>query len=233
MELFYAHPSAISEGNITIAGEEHHHLAHVLRKREGDDVFIVDGCRNLYRTILHDLRKEEAVCRITESVTNFHERAEPLVLAQALLKQPSKMDWIVEKATELGVTRIIPMTTKRTLVSHGHEVRWRRIALAAMKQSLRSFLPVIEPVQRFEEALAACDGCALIICHEQADSGNRLRAEQGRVEIPVGVFIGPEGGFSDDEIRAGTAHHAAIISLGERRLRSETAALVALSTLTV
>ncbi len=231
MELFYAHPTAFSGDEVEISGDEHHHLAHVLRKNEGDEVFLVDGLGCMYRSELARISKHETLCRITEVTHNFHERSVPLVLAQALLKQPSKMDWIVEKATELGATRIIPLITHRALVARGHEERWRRIALAAMKQSLRSLLPVIEPATRLDEAFRVCEGHRIFVCHEQAEKERRFRDEDRSGKSATAVFIGPEGGFTDEEIEVGLTFRAEIISLGVRRLRSETAALVALANL--
>jgi 16S rRNA (uracil1498-N3)-methyltransferase len=229
MEVFYAPPAARSGDEIIISGDELHHLAHVLRRREGDELFVVNGLGILYRTVVFHVAKQEARCRIVEATPNYHERRQPLVLVQALLKQPAKMDWIVEKATELGVTRLLPVITGRTLVTRGHEDRWRRIALAAMKQSLRSFLPVIEAVRSFPEALDAFAGYSLILCHEQVDTTVTIDGLPSCSDQPAAVIIGPEGGFTEEEVELARCAHAHIVSLGERRLRSETAAIVALS----
>ena len=148
-------------------------------------------------------------------------------LAVALLKNPSRFDFLVEKCTELGVREIFPMRTERTIVSKVHTDRLEKIALAAMKQCGRSFLPPIHSPMDFHEALTYLKACERkFITHEKAvemiygvkavDAGSKT----------VGILVGPEGGFTEGEVQSAAQCGFQPLSLGSRRLRSETAAIV-------
>lgn len=228
MDVFYTGKENISGGRVTITGEEFHHLHHVLRKSEGSELHVADGEGIMYRVRVERIAREEAECRILESFSGFNEPRRKVTLLQALLKQPARMEWIVEKSTELGVSRIIPLTAERCLTRHAKAERWTHLARTAMKQCLRCAIPDISPLMPLEEALRANSAGNVILFHESAREMLDV-ASLPAEDRPLLLCIGPEGGFTEDEVRKVEAAGGAVLSLGPRRLRSETAAVAALS----
>jgi 16S rRNA (uracil1498-N3)-methyltransferase len=146
------------------------------------------------------------------------------------------MDFLVEKCTELGVREFIPMKTERTIVSKVHTERLQKLALSAMTQCGRSFLPQIRDLTNFQEVLNSLQNCQKkFIMHERID----MRAKPwGKIEAEdslksVGILIGPEGGFTEEEVKAAESAGFVCVSLGTRRLRSETAAIASVSAITL
>ena len=164
---------------------------------------------------------------IAQSYKNHHEPFILVTLAVGILKNPSKFDFLVEKVTELGVREIIPLRTKRTIPSQAKIGRWQKLALSAMKQCGRSYLPRIRELTSLDALLQ--EGHAFdrrIVAHERGANRSSLQ------DIPLGpgdsaiVLIGPEGGFSEEEFGLCVDAGFTPVSLGERRLRTETAAVV-------
>jgi 16S rRNA (uracil1498-N3)-methyltransferase len=226
MEYFYAPPGSVTPPTLTITGSEFTHLTHVMRMREGDAIRVVDGNGNCYDALITSITRQAASCRITASTRGLHEPARALTLGAGMLKNPSRFDYLVEKASEIGVVRIVPLLTERTIPRHAKTERWQKLCIAAMKQSGRCVLPeVLEPVT-FMEFISTYEPRALkYIPHEQAEIP--LAASRIRGDGPAVVCIGPEGGFSDEEVALAQEAGFQPVSLGTRRLRTETAALVA------
>ena len=237
MEYFYAPPECFTGHRCVIEGEEFAHLTHVMRRKVGDALRIVDGAGNAYDAVIESLAARRASCRITAKHGFLHEPRTRVTLAVALLKNPSRYDTLVEKGTELGVAAFAPLLTERTISRHGRTDRWSKIALAAMKQSGRCVLPQILPPQPFAEFVAAAPGTALrLLAHEEAggdpfrglpstDSRAEPRAEPLGQPHEVLACIGPEGGFTSDEAELAASAGFQTVSLGSRRLRTETAAI--------
>jgi 16S rRNA (uracil1498-N3)-methyltransferase len=232
MNYFYTPPALVKSRGLSIRGEELHHLSKVLRKRIGETIIVVDGKEHAYKAAIDSISKSSAECKILETFRHFNEPDIELKLAVALLKNPSRLDFLVEKCTELGVREFIPMKTDRTIVSKVHVERLQKIALAAMTQCGRSYLPPIHPLMKFSEALTYLKECeGKFIMHEKAGLRNDPREENeiGRPEKSVGILIGPEGGFTEEEIQAAQTAGFVSLPLGPRRLRSETAAIASVS----
>jgi 16S rRNA (uracil1498-N3)-methyltransferase len=228
MDYFYTPPSLIRNTSLVIQGDELHHLSKVLRKKVGETIIVVDGKEHAYKTVLQSISRSSAECKILETFHRFNEPDVEVKLAFALLKNPSRMDFLVEKCTELGVREFIPLRTERTIVSKVHTERLQKIALSAMKQCGRSFLPPIHSPADFDEALTYLRSCERkLITHEKADE---MITVGGHSET-VGVLVGPEGGFTEEEIQAAVESGFKPVSLGPRRLRSETAAIAVLTLL--
>ncbi len=226
MDYFYAPPDAVREGELRIEGGELNHLSHVMRKQVGDLLMVVDGCGHAYEVEIVELSRRAARCMIRHSHDRIHESPIHLSIAAALLKNPSRFDYLVEKSTELGVSRIDPLLTERTIPGHGKQERWQKIALGAMKQSQRSVLPHVSAPERFADFVRSVSaGRLLLIAHESV-TGPSLR-DILRGHQSIAIAIGPEGGFTDEEIAAAMNAGFTPVTLGERRFRSETAALVA------
>ena len=228
MDYFYSPPDHIVNNAVHIDGEEFAHLTHVMRKKEGDEICVVDGRGHAYDVRLITINKKQAEGVIIASRAGDHEPAISVTLAAGILKNPSKFDFLVEKTTELGVKEIIPLTTDRTIPDHAKTDRWQKLALAAMKQSGRSYLPVVKDLQSLDDVLDGKNSFDLkLIAHEkemQSPATAQLREKAYRSVL---ILIGPEGGFSDEEVKQCMKAGCIPFYLGERRLRTETAAIVA------
>jgi len=231
---FYAPPSAIAADRILLDETESHHLKDVLRLRPSATVFIFDGTGNEYRCQLEEFQRRRARLSILEKTRPAVESPLEITLAQGLAKG-EKTDLIIQKATELGVRRVVPLMTAHTAgsgvqsVSQGRLERWRRIALEATKQCGRTRLTEITHPVAWAQFLAEIPLPALLFSER---GGCRLSDLQwpGRNERPpVCLLIGPEGGWQESEIEAAQAVGAVAASLGPRILRTETAAIVAVS----
>ena len=227
MEHFYAPPGSITPPTLTITGSELTHMTHVMRMREGDAIRVVDGGGNSYDAIITSITRQAASCRITSRTQGLHEPARALTLAAGMLKNPSRFDYLVEKACEIGAMRIVPLLTERTIPRHAKTDRWQKLCIAAMKQSGRCVLPrVLEPVTFREFISSPGEPHALkYIPHGQAEVP--LTPPRTAGDAPAVVCIGPEGGFSDEEVALAQEAGFEPVSLGSRRLRTETAAVVA------
>lgn len=232
MDTFYVPPHDVHGSTLVIRGEEHRHLARSLRKRVGDAVQATDGEDNLYEAVITSLGRDEAQCEITTTHLRKNEPRVSVTLAVSLLRNPARFDFLVEKATELGVRAIIPLQCERTVGRQDRHDRYQKIALAAMKQSGRCFLPRIFPVASFEMVAQHVEDHALrLMPHERTEQsqfiGSLVKHHEGAKTALV--LVGPEGGFSDRELHFAAEHAVVPVSLGPRRLRSETAAMISVS----
>lgn len=230
MDYFYTSPEYIKRDTVEIAGDEFNHLVHVMRKRERDDIRVVDGKGNAYDVTLTSLKKRTAFGRITARFSNHNESALTVDIAVGVLKNPSKFDFLVEKITELGVKRILPLATERTIPKHAKSSRWQKLALAAMKQCGRSLLPKVEELEQLIAVLKAVPSYdAAIVCHEGITQQTlaQFLSKTLKADAKILLLVGPEGGFSEEEIVTCLRLGCMIASLGTRRLRTETAAIVA------
>ncbi len=211
---------------VTLSGDEAHHLLHVLRLRPGDEVVLFDGAGEQYRAVVTRCEAETATARKLEALP-FHEPPLELVMAVAIPKS-DKMTLIVQKLTELGAGRMIPLLSKRTDVGaksglSEKMIRWQRVALEACKQSGRARVPRIDEPIRFEELLAQeLPPRRFLACH-----GGGAGLRNHRSPVSCIVAIGPEGGWTEDEISAATDKGFKKIELGPWVLRTETAAIAA------
>lgn len=236
MSRFYAPPDSVSEGRIILRGREAHHARDVMRLKAGDDITIFDGTGKEYSGVIDKTAKEEVVIKINKILERKAGGCR-LTLVQAIPKL-NKMDTIVEKATELGVERIIPVITARTIVhadtsKAGLKVeRWKKIAVTASKQCGRVTVPEINEVLRFEDVLSFARDHELAIIPCLCEETKSIRAVlKDSVAVSAIAFIGPEGDFTEDEIKVARSKQVIPVSLGREVLRSDTAAISVLSVL--
>ena len=236
MNRFYVPPECVAGGKIMIRGDELHHARDVMRLASGDRIAVFDGTGREYRGVILKVDKEQMIVAIEKTVERKDEGCR-LILVQALPKS-DKMDLIVEKATELGATTIIPVTTGRTVVRPDAKKenlkveRWRKIALVAAKQCGRTTIPEVMPITGFADALKALNDAEIKIIPCLSENTKALKEVlKGRRVKSAAVFIGPEGDFTEKEINDAKAAGAVPVSLGPEVLRSETAAICALSVL--
>ena len=230
---FHALPSAFNfdSQSVTLAAEEARHLRDVLRLKPGDEVYVFDGAGREFRCAVANTSRDAAELRIDSEV----EPAKPesqlqLKLCVALLKG-EKFDLVVQKATELGVSTVVPLITRyadiqlRDGADAGKRVaRWQRIALEAAKQSGRAFVPEVSAPVSFDSFVTGTKDAELcLMFSERGGSGLGLLAE--RAAGTVTALVGSEGGWSDEEIELARAQNFHIVTLGGRILRAETAAI--------
>lgn len=237
MEYSYVAPDRIVGNSAYVPdGDEQKHLTRALRKKPGDSVHFVDGEGWIYEGVLIRVKPEVEI-EILDRRKDLETEPAEVTLAPALLKG-TRLDAVVEKATELGVAGIIPMRSSRTVAGGGEPggqrlERWRRIALSAMKQSLRARLPRIVPVMGLREIVGTASSydLALIASEEERERTLALPsdfdAEAGRVLL----MIGPEGGFAREEIALAREAGMQTVSLGRSRLRADTASIAGLALL--
>jgi 16S rRNA (uracil1498-N3)-methyltransferase len=228
MEYFYTPARCVAAPLLTIEGDEYRHLTHVMRMRAGDALRVVDGAGNTYDVVITTIGRASAECRITAHHVRLNEPSRPVILGAAVLKNPSRFDFLVEKSVELGVGTIVPLLTERTIPRHGNSERWRKLCIAAMKQSGRCVLPEVRALTPFAEFLASAPkDSARFIAHEQGPPATDIGSPGPAQEVVL--CIGPEGGFGEGEAALAAQAGFATVVLGPRRLRAETAAITALA----
>ena len=225
---FFAPPSAFNftKNLVTLTADEARHLREVLRLKPGDEVSVFDGEGKEFRAQMISARREFAELELGEEIATARpESPLQLTLAVALLKG-EKFDFVVQKATELGVNKIVPLITRYADIKLRDEsdatkrvARWQRIALEASKQSGRAVVPKVENPTPFESVLK--NPCVLF-----SERGGEHGLERIDTDSITAV-IGSEGGWSDEELDQARDAHAQIITLGGRILRAETAAITA------
>jgi len=227
-----------------ISGSDVHYLRDVLRMKMGDQLELLDGAGKVYLVKILKIEKEKISCEILSSYQQDSELKVKVTLAQALPKA-NKMDFVVEKCTELGVGRIIPMLTERTIAKKAKLDRWRRLAKEAAEQSGRAVIPEISDLISFEEVLKTKNQFDLALIPWELEKEKTLKqalkdfliSPSPNLQIPVSqspnilVAIGPEGGFSQREIERAKSAGFVSVSLGKTILRTETAGLMVLSAL--
>jgi 16S rRNA (uracil1498-N3)-methyltransferase len=232
MDYFYVKLEDVTSHGLTLRGDESKHLIRVLRKNVGDRIFVTDGNEMMYEAVIADIGKTDTRCTIAAMHRKYHEPSLDVTIAVSLLKNPARFDYLVEKITELGVRTILPFSCEHTISSNEKHERLEKIALSAMKQCGRSWLPRIQPMQSFKFLIENSSHYQLkFIFHEKTDSLHTVASELKLHEDihSVLIVIGPEGGFTEEEIAHAVHAGFKSISLGARRLRTETAAVVAIS----
>lgn len=235
MELFYS--SSIKGENLLLEGSEAVHCCRVLRKREGDEIFAIDGEGGLYRCRITAVKKPVVEAVITEKLKGQGECAYNLTMAVCPTKNMERFEWFTEKAVELGVSRIVPLVSGHSIRTVVKKERLEAVALAATKQSLKAYLPVIEsPIGVLDFLGDAPVADLKLIAHCESGEKFSIRScidqmqKTHRDEKPaVIIMIGPEGDFTKEEIDTAQAAGFKPITLGTSRLRVETAALAAVS----
>ena len=228
MANFYISREDINENIAEIEGEEATHISRVLRMKKGDEVTLCDGEGTFYEAVLKDFSDKKVTAEIVSSRKAETEPSVKLTIFQGVPKNP-KLEAIVQKATEIGAVRIVPVDTVRAVAKLDKAAkvdRLRKIAREAAKQSKRGIVPEVTDSVSFKEAVKmAAEADLAIIPYEEEREVSLKCALSGKNPQSVSVMIGPEGGFEKEEIAL--AKEAGIISvtLGKRILRTETAPL--------
>ena len=228
MHRFYAPPANFNDGVVRLDQEETRHLRDVLRMRGGESVRVFDGTGREFVCEVKQVGRRDSVARIINEVTPAApESPLELTLAAAILKG-DKFDWVVQKAVELGVLRLIPTITARCDVklkdSSRRLDRWRKIALEASKQCGRARLMQVDEPSGFHEMIDPRNGIDVPVSILFSERDGLSLSRVPRAES-VMAFTGPEGGWEDSELAAATERGIRVVTFGGRILRAETAAI--------
>lgn len=222
--------------NHTVEGDAANHIARVLRLSPGDPLTVFDGHGGEYAARIEAIRKGAVIVEVQARSASSRESPLSLTLAQGV-SRGERMDWVVQKATELGVTRIVPVLTERTVVkldarqSERKRAHWQGIAVAACEQSGRERIPEVAEPLELHEFLGSIDARAtrLLLSPAGTQRVRDLKAPDG--DGGIIVLIGPEGGLAETEQRTALSAGFLAVRLGPRVLRTETAAVAALTLL--
>ena len=231
MEIFWT--DRIEAGLCLLGEEESAHCVRVLRHREGDNVCVIDGAGTMYECVLSQASPKAAVARIEKANPGWGSHPYRLEMAVCPTKNIDRYEWFVEKASEVGADRFVPVIGEHSERKVLKNERLRRIVLSAAKQSLKAAVPEIaEPltVKEFIASVADSSALKMIACCFEDESHPRtsvMQALSGTDRREYIVLIGPEGDFSREEVRLAIEAGFIPVHLGESRLRTETAALAA------
>lgn len=236
MHRFFIKRDNIFKGGITIEGDDVQHISRVLRLGEGDRLTLCDGEGTDYLVSIESMSKNSVRTSIIAKEPSKAEAAIKAVLYQGIPKA-AKMELIIQKCTEMGISRIVPVSTVRTVVKLETEKderkkveRWSKIAEEAGKQSGRGIIPRVEMPMTFEQALEDAKSLELAVIPYELESANSIKAVLSqKAAASIGFFIGPEGGFEAAEIQKAQETGIVPVTLGKRILRTETAGVAVLT----
>lgn len=219
------------EDQFELEEEAARHAVQVLRLKEQDALLLTDGKGNLAESSLVKADKKKSTVRVTNR--QFVPRSEPLItLAISLIKNAARFEWLVEKVTELGIHRIVPLQCHRTEKLQFKPLRIQNILVSAMLQSRQYWLPVVDDPMTFSACLSSVSPQSLkLIAHCHEDNRVPLSSCLKRETTDVMLFVGPEGDFTAEELEEASRYSCKGITLGPTRLRTETAGMVGIALL--
>lgn len=228
MTLFFA--ENIDGQMVQLSSEESRHLASVLRLKAGDAVRVTDGKGVMCDAKVVEPNAKAAILKVEKRHENFAKRGYELTIAVAPTKNIDRYEWFLEKATEIGVDRVIPLLCEHSERKIVRLDRAEKVVLSAVKQSFKAFIPRVEELTRFEDFLNSLpSGSDRFIAHcDDAEEKVELKSVAQNHTSSI-VLIGPEGDFSDAEVELAHKHGFKSVGLGRERLRTETAALYAVA----
>ena len=239
MYRFFVEKEQIGEKTLRIIGSDVNHIRNVLRMKPGEEILISDGEKKEYHCEIKTLDPEYVEALIMFVKEEGLELPSKVYLFQGLPKN-DKMELIIQKAVELGVYAVVPVATKRAVVKLDDKkeakklVRWQSISESAAKQAKRLIIPEVMPVMSFKEAVAFSQTMDVrLIPYELAENMAYTRQVLSQIKPgqSIGIFIGPEGGFAEEEVELALNSGMETITLGKRILRTETAGMTVLSIL--
>lgn len=238
MYNFFVEPSQISGNEVVIVGNDVNHIKNVLRMKPGEELSVSNGVDNReYRCGIEEISEDRILCRLRFVKEDGMELPSKVYLFQGLPKA-DKMELIIQKAVELGVYEIIPVSTKRAVVKLDEKkaktktARWQTIAEAAAKQSKRRVIPEVKNVMTMKQAVDYAKAMDVkLIPYELAEGMEETKKRIASLQAgqTIAVFIGPEGGFEESEIEAAVMTGICPITMGKRILRTETAGITILA----
>lgn len=250
MQRYFVHADQFQKDHVILDGEDAHHLIRVMRAREGERLIVSDGNKREVIAEIIQIEQDRVITRMIDELAMDKEPAVHVTIAQSLPKG-DKMEMVIQKGTEIGAVRFIPFVSDRTIVQYDERReakrldRWRKIAKEAAEQAQRNRVPEVDAVLSWNEMLQRTEQYDLaLICYEQVQDTQGLRPILRRFRNQLGsvndlrllpnppsilLIVGPEGGFTEREAQEAVRAGAHLTGLGNRILRTETAALVGLS----
>jgi 16S rRNA (uracil1498-N3)-methyltransferase len=223
VNLFYQ--PLLPEGMLHLDADESRHAVKVLRKKKGDVIKLTDGKKSFYDVRIVNADPHRCTFEVLQKIPEVS-RDYNIHIAISPTKNADRIEWFVEKAVEFGVDEITLMACDHTERQHLKVERLEKMAVSAMKQSLRASLPVIHPLTNFQNVILSSTASQKFIAHVDSENQNHLI----KITKPASSYIlliGPEGDFSDEELHLANERGFTKVSLGPSRLRTETAALAA------
>jgi len=227
MNLFF-HPEARLGTTVEVEPAEALHITKVFRKKDGDTIQITDGVGSLYNAVL-SIEGKRTTALIAEVIKTEESRT-PLEIAISPTKNNERLEWFIEKAVEMGIGKISLIECDHSERVHVKLERLQRVAISAMKQSLKLYLPEITEIQSFDSWIKSAEAEIKCIAHCYEDVEKQLLKNTIAKDKHVIIAIGPEGDFSKKEIELAASNGYIGVTLGSSRLRTETAALAAVHT---
>lgn len=238
MYQFFVDPGQMKGTKVIITGKDVNHIRNVLRMKKGEKISVSNGLDGKeYQCEIEELSEDQIICALLGTKHDGAELPSKVYLFQGLPKA-DKMELILQKAVELGVYQVIPVSCKRAVVKLDEKkeksklLRWQGIAEAAAKQSKRGIIPRVMNVMTMTEAVSYSRHCPVrMIPYELAEGMDKTKEMIGSLKPgeDIAVFIGPEGGFEESEIREAMENGITPVTLGKRILRTETAGMTVLS----
>lgn len=230
MQLFYS-PDIERDETSTLNKDESRHAIRVLRLKEEDSLYITDGRGHLFRAKILDSNPNRTKIRVVETHKEYNKPSPRIHYGFALTKNISRIEWFLEKATELGIEELSPMITEHSERDKLNYERMDNVLIAAMKQSLKAYKPKLNPLRTFDEIINESNEERKLIGYCDTNQERYKIKDIYNKGESVLVMIGPEGDFTAKEVEQAQDRGFEIINLGESRLRTETAALYSLSTI--
>ena len=216
IELYYTPPTLVEKGELLLRDDEYHHCVNVMRNSVGDNLYVTDGHGAIYKSEIYRIKSKELIAKVIKK-NEFENKADNIWFCIPLLKNPDRLKFAFEKCVELGITNFLLFSSKHSISKKLKPEKFEKTILAAMKQSLRAYLPKIT-TSSFKE-IVELPGTKILFHQNAKHSFN------GKLNVvkPVYFLFGPEGGFDDNEIAAIDSENR--FNLASNRLRSETAIL--------
>lgn len=223
MQIFYTPDIAGIE--YTFTEDESKHAIRVLRLNLGEEVHLVDGKGNLYEAVIAETHPKRCKVLVKNVITAYEKRNYHLHIAISPLKNPDRFEWFLEKATEIGIDEITPLLCDRSEKKNLNPDRANRIIESAMKQSIKAYHPVLHPLTKLNDLVKKATEEVKMVC--SCEGQRKLIRDCYKPGQQALILIGPEGDFTEEELALAVKSGFQMISLGESRLRTETAGIAA------
>lgn len=232
LPFFYIKEFDPGQNTIVLDEDTSRHIVQVLRMKEGEKINLTEGKGNLITCEIREAHKKYCKVEI-QATSNQKPVTRNITIAISLLKNASRFEWFLEKATEIGVSEIIPLVCERTEKEKFRFERLNAILISAMLQSQQCWLPILhQPIEFGNLIIRQFDNYKKLIAHCEKSNKEQLDHLHISTSSQYLICIGPEGDFTNDEIRSAIQNRFIAVSLGETRLRTETAGVVAATLLT-
>jgi 16S rRNA (uracil1498-N3)-methyltransferase len=227
MHLFYT--PDLQNDSYRLSEEESKHCVRVLRLTEGETLFLVDGKGLFCEAVIINANPKACILQVKDKKANYGKRDYQLIIGVSPTKNIDRYEWFLEKATEIGIDAVIPLLSRYSERKEIKPERLEKVIISAMKQSIKAYQPVLNPMQTFKKTITTPFAGQKFIAH--CNEGEKILLRDAVIKgKDVLILIGPEGDFSNEEVELAMREGFRPVSLGTSRLRTETAALMACHT---